>query len=507
MRPLALALVLGTLAGAANAEAASFKSLPGRDGANVAVRRTSHGIPHILGPQLPRRRLRLRLRVRPGQHLHRSPSSYVTVRAERSRFFGPDESWKFEGNGTTVNNLNSDFFFKRINDTRRGRSGCSAAARRTARCREVREGVRGYVAGYNRYLRDTGRGPHPRPDLPRQAVGAADPRDRRLPLLLQARPAGQLGRGHRRDRRRAAADPGAAVGRAARSAEQLDADQGQPRPLLARRRWAATRTASAGRPPRSGRGMVLGNPHFPWQGSQRFYQSHLTIPGKADVAGASLFGVPIVLIGHTQELRLEPHGLHRAPLHAVRAQAGPRLADLVPLRRPDPADEGRPGDGRGSRAARGRGRCTRRVHGPVVHLDPRACRCSPGRPRRRHAMGDVNAANFRYLNHFLETNMTQSVRQYDRVQRRNQGIPWVNSIAADSTRRGLLRRHRGDPQRPQREGAPVQHRARARRPRPARAADPRRLAHGVPSGAPTPTPSSPARSARATCRACSGATT
>ena len=48
--------------------------------------------------------------------------------------------------------------------------------------------------------------------------------------------------------------------------------------------------------------MVLGNPHFPWQGAQRFYQSHLTIPGKADVSGAALFGVPIVLIGHTKKL-------------------------------------------------------------------------------------------------------------------------------------------------------------------------------------------------------------
>ena len=48
------------------------------------------------------------------------------------------------------------------------------------------------------------------------------------------------------------------------------------------------------------------------------------------------------------------------------------------------------------------------------------------------AMGDANAQNFRYLNHFFETNMAQSVREYDGVLRRNQGIPWVNSIAADS---------------------------------------------------------------------------
>ena len=51
-----------------------------------------------------------------------------------------------------------------------------------------------------------------------------------------------------------------------------------------------------------GSGMVLGNPHFPWQGAERFYQSHLTIPGKLNVSGASLFGVPLILIGHTDNM-------------------------------------------------------------------------------------------------------------------------------------------------------------------------------------------------------------
>src|SRR3712207_6708647 len=32
---------------------------------------------------------------------------YVTVRAERSRFFGPDGSYVQGGNGTTANNLNT----------------------------------------------------------------------------------------------------------------------------------------------------------------------------------------------------------------------------------------------------------------------------------------------------------------------------------------------------------------------------------------------------------------
>ncbi len=45
---------------------------------------------------------------------------------------------------------------------------------------------------------------------------------------------------------------------------------------------------------------MLGNPHFPWQGSERWYQLHLTIPGKLDVIGAALQGVPVVNIGFTR---------------------------------------------------------------------------------------------------------------------------------------------------------------------------------------------------------------
>ena len=47
---------------------------------------------------------------------------------------------------------------------------------------------------------------------------------------------------------------------------------------------------------------MLGNPHFPWDGSERLYQAHLRIPGKVDVAGGTLYGVPLILIGHTRGL-------------------------------------------------------------------------------------------------------------------------------------------------------------------------------------------------------------
>src|SRR5690606_33588192 len=59
----------------------------------------------------------------------------------------------------------------------------------------------------------------------------------------------------------------------------------------------------------------------------------------------------------------------------------------------------------------------------------------PWTPVKAFALGDVNETNFRYLNHFARVNLARSVAQYDRIQRRLQGIPWVNSIAADRTGR------------------------------------------------------------------------
>jgi len=49
-------------------------------------------------------------------------------------------------------------------------------------------------------------------------------------------------------------------------------------------------------------GLQLGNPHFPWRGNLRFYTQHLTIPGELDVMGATLTGLPIVLIGFNENV-------------------------------------------------------------------------------------------------------------------------------------------------------------------------------------------------------------
>ena len=181
--------------------------------------------------------------------------------------------------------------------------------------------------------------------------------------------------------------------------------------------------------------MLLGNPHFPWDGSERFYQSHVTIPGKIDAAGGSLFGVPVILIGHTRGLAWS-HTVSTAyrftPFEEKLVPGSPTtyLVDGQPreMERDEVTVQVRMPDGR----LEPRTRTLYSTHHGPIFTEVLGQPLFPWTPAAAFAMGDANAANFRYLNHFFETNQAQSVREYDQVLRRNQGIPWVNSIAADA---------------------------------------------------------------------------
>ncbi|MEP6296479.1 MAG: penicillin acylase family protein, partial [Ilumatobacter sp.] len=46
-------------------------------------------------------------------------------------------------------------------------------------------------------------------------------------------------------------------------------------------------------------GILVANPHFPWEGELRFAETHLTVPGEIDIYGAQLTGLPGIGIGFT----------------------------------------------------------------------------------------------------------------------------------------------------------------------------------------------------------------
>ena len=88
---------------------------------------------------------------------------FVTVRAQRSRFFGPDGRTVRVGQGLRPQ-PRLRLLLAADQRPARGRAAGRAARRRAGRSREVRKLVRGYVAGYNAYLRSRGvaRLPDPR---------------------------------------------------------------------------------------------------------------------------------------------------------------------------------------------------------------------------------------------------------------------------------------------------------------------------------------------------------
>ena len=89
----------------------------------------------------------------------------------------------------------------------------------------------------------------------------------------------------------------------------------------------------------NGRGMLLGNPHFPWDGSERFFEAQLTIPGQINVSGASLFGVPVINIGHTDHLAWSHTVSTAYRFTPFELKLVPGLADQLHLRRPGPPDD------------------------------------------------------------------------------------------------------------------------------------------------------------------------
>jgi acyl-homoserine-lactone acylase len=379
---------------------------------NVEIRRTSHGVPHIKAKSFGGLGYGYGYAFAQ-DNLCEMAETYVTVDAQRSKYFGAENSYESRGNSTSPNNLNSDFFWQKIKDDRVVEKLLELPPPQGP-LPEVRAGARGYVAGYNAALRD----------------GAADARCRGKAWV---RPITELDAFRRFYQLALLASSGVAVDGI--GAAQPPAGGVVPAPPpglpelpdlplgdLGSNAVALGKAATT-----DGKGLLLGNPHFPWDGPERFYEAQLTIPGKANVTGASLYGVPIVLIGHTRNL---------AWSHTVSTafRFTPYELKLVPGQPTTYLVDGQPRQMRAQTVRVGSHERTLYTSdfGPIftsVAGQP----LFPWTSATAYALGDANAANFRLLNHFFAINQAQTTRQVDAIERRYQGIPWVNTIAADST--------------------------------------------------------------------------
>lgn len=184
---------------------------------------------------------------------------------------------------------------------------------------DLQELVNGYAEGMNRYLDETGAGGMPEgPEGCRNAAWVREVTSTDLAkvyrkLILRAS-TGPLAPAI------IEADPGPGLlGAVANASPLADADLlakttanragpgsfeitakdlGLPPPtMMGSNAYGIGRDAS-----QTGYGLLLGNPHFPWAGAERFYVAHLEIPGVYDVMGASLHGVPVINIGFNENV-------------------------------------------------------------------------------------------------------------------------------------------------------------------------------------------------------------
>ena len=190
--------------------------------------------------------------------------------------------------------------------------------------------------------------------------------------------------------------------------------------------WAIGRDASE-----SGGGILLANPHFPWEGEKRLWESQLTLTtGELNVYGATLSGVPGVLIGfndhvawtHTvsagyrmtlYELRLVP-GDPTSYVYGDTTRAMTSSDVTIEVRQPDGSFDD----------------VTRTMwsshYGPMIQLP------FGWTAEKAYTYRDANIDNADILEQFLGMDAATSMDEFIDVHRTANGIPWVNTIATSA---------------------------------------------------------------------------
>jgi acyl-homoserine-lactone acylase len=383
------------------------------------IRRTAYGIPHILASDYGSLGYGYGYAYAE-DNLCVMADRVVTLRGERSRFFGPsaDPGDPLADDEGATDNLGSDTYYRGLRQSGvvQRLLGRTAPLGPTA---ELRRMVDGYVAGYNRYLRDTGVADLPDPTCRgKEWVGPITALDVWSGIHDLSAFAGTAQfRGSI-----AAARPAAGAAPAEPSASRTG-PQDEPEGVGSNG-WALGRDAT-----RDNSGMLLANPHWPWAGHSRFYQVQLTIPGKLNVSGASVSGTPVVEIGHTQSVAWT-HTVSTArrytlfELDLVRGRPTSYLVDgrAEPMTRRQVTVPVRGSGGKLSRVTR---TLYGSRYGPVL--------ATGWTTTTAYALRDANADNLRAMNEWLAIGKSQNLAQLRAAQDRYQGMPFVNTIAVDAS--------------------------------------------------------------------------
>ncbi|MEU0291527.1 penicillin acylase family protein [Streptomyces microflavus] len=396
---------------------------PSGGGLSATIRYTEYGIPHIVAKDYANLGFGTGW-AQAADQVCTLADGFVTVRGERSKFFGPDAAPDFSLS-SAAKNLSSDLYFRGVRDSGTVEKLLKVPAP-AGPSRDAKESMRGFAAGYNAWLRknrDRITDPACRGASWVRPVTTLDVAVRGFALAVLG------GQGRGIDGITAAQPPTAAPPaagvtpkEAAAAAQRLLSTQNAD--------MGSNAVAFRGSTTANGRGLLLGNPHYPWDGGRRFWQSQQTIPGELNVAGGSLLGSTTVSIGHNADV---------AWSHTVATGVTLNLHQLTL----DPADptvylvDGKPRrmtQRTVTVPVKGAAPVTRTQwwtrYGPVV-TSLGAALPLPWTASTAYALNDPNAVNLRSADTSLGFSRARSTAGIERALQRSQGLPWVNTIAAD----------------------------------------------------------------------------
>ncbi|MEM6493421.1 MAG: penicillin acylase family protein [Pseudomonadota bacterium] len=403
------ALTLSALAASFSAIASTGAAA--KAGYEVEITRTTYGIPHISSDTWQGVGYGVAYAYAQDNFCMLA-EEFATIAGERSLHFGPENSSVM--GFREVDNVTSDFFYRSQLDLAKLQA---VAAREQSL--ETQQLISGYVAGYNRYLSDTGVD-----NLPEACRGKDWVRPISVDDMLRMNGKQMLLASS------LALAPGMATAAppdAPTAAHTPRVPSGFPKrgePTFGSNGWAFGGDATA-----DGKGLLIGNPHFPWEGPARFWQMHVRGPDGFDVMGVGLAATPIPTLGFNKDI---------AWTHTVTA-ARHFAAYALKLSPEDPTTymlDGEPVKMESSEVSvpmpDGAPPLTRTFYstkfGPIVTV--------PGTPfgwtkAMAFALRDANSDNGRALEAWLGIGRASNVEEVQTAISETLGIPWVNTIVAD----------------------------------------------------------------------------
>jgi acyl-homoserine-lactone acylase len=402
---------------------------------NATITRTAHGIPHVTADDFGS------LGFGSGYATAQTDictlaDVLLTGRGERSKYLGANGNYDDQVGGMSGTNLQVDALVGDLHNRHVVEN--LLADPKAGPGAEARAMVAGYAAGANKYLTDLGGSGN---ITDPQCKGAAyiQPNVTALDVWYGVYLANIIAStGHFLKQIVGAtppslSDPGlpslatfGIVPPTLPSSDELTAS------LAGEENFGSNATAIGGDASTTGSGMLLGNPHFPWNGRYRFTQQQLTIPGQYDVAGGSLIGSPVVNIGwnsnvawsHTVSTayRFTPYEYRTVLSPFLYLSANGLLRSVekrtvnVTVKNPD-----------GSLSVVQQ-HMYRTPQGYVID-DPNDL--MGWTPLSFFAIRDANGEQLRTIDTFLNMGKATDVRDLLARQDAAGGMPWVNTTAAD----------------------------------------------------------------------------